>query len=243
MHCGPSEARELALAIRNGILGSPDVVDMLVCPPFVSLAAVREILTGSAVQLGAQNVYWEEKGAWTGEVAAAMLRDAGCRWVLVGHSERRQFFGETDESVLKRLRAALAAGLRVIVCVGETLQEREAERTSEVVTRQVRSAVSALSIQNWSAVALAYEPVWAIGTGRVATPEQAQEVHHLIRGLIGDVASDSVQQAARILYGGSVKPDNAAALLAQADVDGALVGGASLKPEDFLGIIRAVSAS
>jgi len=239
MHCGPSQARELALSIRNGVLGSPDDVDVLVCPPFVSLAATREIVHGSAVQLGAQNVFWEEKGAWTGEVAAGMLVDSGCQWVLVGHSERRQFFGETDETVAKRLRAALAAGLRAILCVGETLEERQADQTSEVVTRQVRAAVHGLSLQDWGALAVAYEPVWAIGTGQVATPEQAQTVHHLIRGLIGEIASQSVQEATRILYGGSVKPDNAAQLLSQDDVDGALVGGASLKPEDFLGIIRA----
>jgi len=243
MHCGPSQARDLALAIRNGVLGSPDVVDVLVCPPFVSLAAAAEILAGSTVQLGAQNVFWEEKGAWTGEVAAAMLLDSGCQWVLAGHSERRQFFGETDETVAKRLHAALAAGLKVIVCVGETLEEREADQTAAVVTRQVRGAVGALSMQDWNSVSLAYEPVWAIGTGRVATPEQAQEVHHLIRDLIGEMASQATQEAVRILYGGSVKPGNAAELLSKADVDGALVGGASLQAADFLGIIAAASGS
>jgi triosephosphate isomerase len=243
MHCGPSEARSLALAIRNGVLGSRDVVDVLLCPPFVSLAAVREIVTGSSVQLGAQNVFWEDKGAWTGEVAASMLRDAACRWVLVGHSERRQFFGETDETVAKRLHAALAAGLGAIVCVGETLQEREADTTRAVVTRQVQAAIAGLSMQDWRSVVLAYEPVWAIGTGRVATPQQAQEVHRLIRDLLGAATSQTVQDATRILYGGSVKPDNAAEILAQADVDGALVGGASLQPEAFLGIIAAASGS
>jgi triosephosphate isomerase len=161
----------------------------------------------------------------------------------VGHSERRQFFGETDETVAKRLHAALAAGLGAIVCVGETLQEREADTTRAVVTRQVQAAIDGLSMQDWRSVVLAYEPVWAIGTGRVATPQQAQEVHRLIRDLLGAATSQTVQDATRILYGGSVKPDNAAEILAQADVDGALVGGASLQPEAFLGIIAAASGS
>jgi triosephosphate isomerase len=242
LHCGPSEARALAREIHKGVLGAPESVDVLVCPPFVSLAAVREIIREGRVQLGAQNVFWEEKGAWTGEVAPAMLRDAGCDWVLVGHSERRQHFGDSDDSVRRRLEAARAAGLQVILCVGETLQEREAGDTMAVVTRQVRAAVAGLAASDWTALALAYEPVWAIGTGHNATPEQAQEVHARLRGLVGELTSAQVAGANRILYGGSVKPDNAGQLLAQQDVDGALVGGASLKAADFLGIIEAARA-
>jgi len=243
LQCGPSEARRLALEIRNGVLGSPEAVDVLLCPPFVSLAAVREILSDSNVMLGAQNVFWETKGAWTGEVAPAMLLDAGCTWVLVGHSERRQHFGETNATVEKRLRAALDAGLQVVVCIGESLAEREAERTAAVVTSQVREALSGLSMDDWRHVVLAYEPVWAIGTGRNASPEQAQEVHALLRGLVAELATDTIAAATRILYGGSVKPDNAAVLMQQQDVDGALVGGASLQSAAFLGIITAAQGA
>ena len=243
LHCGPSDARRLALEIRNGVLGGPEAVDVLLCPPFVSLAAVQEIIGDSSVMLGAQNVFWEEKGAWTGEIAAAMLRDAGCSWVLVGHSERRQHFGETNETVLKRLLAALAAGLQVVVCVGETLQEREADSTEAVVTSQVREALSGLSLDDWRQVVLAYEPVWAIGTGRNASPEQAQAVHALLRRLVGQLASDATAAATRILYGGSVKAENAALLMQQPDVDGALVGGASLQSPAFLGIIEAAQGA
>jgi triosephosphate isomerase len=242
LHCGPTEARTLARDIHKGVLGAPEAVDVLVCPPFVSLAAVREIVHDGPVQLGAQNVFWEEKGAWTGEVAPSMLRDAGCDWTLVGHSERRQHFGDTDDSVRRRLEAARAGGLRVILCVGETLQERQAGQTSAVVTRQVRTAVAGCSTSDWPSLVLAYEPVWAIGTGHNATPAQAQEVHEGLRALVGELASDAVGRSMRILYGGSVKPDNAAELLGQSDVDGALVGGASLEAAGFLAIVEAARA-
>jgi len=243
MHCGPSAARALALELRNGVLGAPDVVDLLVCPPFVSLAAVREIIASTPIQLGAQNVFWEEKGAWTGEVAPGMLRDAGCTWVLVGHSERRQHFGETDATVRRRLEAARSAGLSVVLCVGETLEQREAGQTADVVTRQLQAAVAGVGLQDWGSLVVAYEPVWAIGTGHNATPAQAQEVHALLRRLVAAQASDTTAAATRILYGGSVKPSNAAELLQQPDVDGALVGGASLQAADFLGIVEAAVAS
>jgi triosephosphate isomerase len=239
MHKGPTEARKLALGIRNGLLGSRTSCAVVLCPPFVSLEAVREIVHGTPIGLGAQNVFWEPQGAWTGEVSAAMLRDAGCTQVIVGHSERRQHFGESDATVQRRVRAALAAGLGVIVCVGETLGERDAGATLEVVERQVRAGLGDLAGADWARVVLAYEPVWAIGTGRNATPEQAQEVHRAIRDLVATLAGPAVASAVRIQYGGSVKPENAAALLGQPDVDGALVGGASLEAVSFLGIVAA----
>jgi triosephosphate isomerase len=241
MHKGPTEARKLALEIRNGVLGRRLPADVALCPPFVSLAAVREIVHGSDLLLGAQNVFWEKHGAWTGEVSADMLRDAGCSCVLVGHSERRQHFGETDPTVRRRLRAALEAGLRPIVCVGETLAEREAGQTERVVEAQVRGGLEGLAAGDWAVLTLAYEPVWAIGTGRNATPEQAQEVHALIRARIAALAGPEVAQRLRLLYGGSVKPDNAAGLLQQPDVDGALVGGASLEAAGFLRIVDAAA--
>jgi triosephosphate isomerase len=210
-----------------------------VAPPFTALAAVRQALAGSRIELFAQNCHYEKQGAFTGEVSAAMLRDAGCHGVIVGHSERRQYFGESDELIAKKLRAALAEGLHPIVCVGETLQEREGGRTWEVVSRQVRGALAGLDAASTQRITLAYEPVWAIGTGRNATSAQAQEVHGQIRGLLRELGGQATADAIRIQYGGSVKPDNAADLLSQPDVDGALVGGASLKPGDFAAIVNA----
>ena len=239
LHCGPTEARRLALEIKNGLLGRRTGADVVLCPPFVSLAAVAEILHGTSIGLGAQNVFWEKQGAWTGEVAADMLRDSGCSYVIIGHSERRQHFGETNATVKRRLRAALDAGLRAIVCVGETLAERESGVTERVVESQLREGLEGLSAAEWGSLTLAYEPVWAIGTGRNATPEQAQAVHRFLRGVVTRLATGAVAGALRIQYGGSVKPENAAELLGQPDVDGALVGGASLDAAAFLGIIRA----
>lgn len=236
---GPSEARKLALEIKNGLLGDRGETEVVLCPPFVSLAAVRDIVHGSRIALGAQNVFWEKQGAWTGEVAAAMLVDAGCKHVLIGHSERRQHFGETNQSVSRRLRAALDAGLAPIVCVGERLEERDAGATREIVETQVREGLSGLSPADWARVVVAYEPVWAIGTGRNATPEQAQEVHEAIRRCVAALCGSDIARDLRIQYGGSVKPDNAAALLSQPDVDGALVGGASLESDAFLRIVAA----
>jgi triosephosphate isomerase (TIM) len=239
MFKGPTEARKLALELRNGILGRREGAEVVLCPPFVSLAAVAEIIHGSPLRLGAQNVHWESQGAWTGEIAAAMLRDAGCTSVIIGHSERRQHFGETNVTVQRRVRAALAAGLQPIVCVGETLAERDAGVTGRVVESQVREGLEGLSAEDWGKLVLAYEPVWAIGTGRNATPEQAQEVHGMLRGLVSSLAGPANAAGLRILYGGSMKPDNAAALLGQPDVDGGLVGGASLEAASFMGIVAA----
>ena len=239
MNCGPSDARRLALEVRNGLLGSRTGPDVVLCPPFVSLAAVREILQNSTVGLGAQNLYWEQSGAWTGEVSGTMLHDAGCSLVLVGHSERRQHFGETNHSAQKRVRAALDAGLRPLLCVGETLAERDAGRTEMVVTTQLREGLEGLGAAEWAQVILAYEPVWAIGTGRNATPKQAQDVHRLLRAQVSELAGAAIAAGMLVLYGGSVKPDNAAVLLAEPDVDGALVGGASLEAKSFLAIVEA----
>jgi triosephosphate isomerase len=193
----------------------------------------------SDVGLGAQNMHDKASGAFTGEVAPPMLVDMSCRYVILGHSERRTLFGETDAAVNVKTKAALAAGLVPIVCVGETLEEREAGKTAAVVTAQVKGSLAGLSPADLEKVVVAYEPVWAIGTGKVATPEQAQEVHALIRGLLAGLSSPEVAARVRIQYGGSVKPDNAADLARQPDIDGALVGGASLKADDFLGIAKA----
>jgi triosephosphate isomerase len=220
--------------------GAGDVAaELVVVPPLTALHVVRAALAGSTIGLGAQNMHWEKEGAFTGEVSPAMLKDAGCTHVVLGHSERRQLFGETDEGVGRKARAAVDHGLVPIVCVGETLTERDADRTLPVVERQLERGLRDLTPDEAARVVVAYEPVWAIGTGRNATPEQAQEVHAFIRRLVARSHGDAVAAALRILYGGSVKPDNAAGLLGQTDVDGALVGGASLKAETFLPIARA----
>lgn len=215
----------------------PILVDVVVCPPFVSLPAAAMMLAGSPVGLGAQNVHWEERGAFTGEVSAPMLVELGVEWVIVGHSERRTLFGETDTSAARRARTAQANGLRVIYCIGETREQRERGDTLQVLERQV-AAVKGLDPDR---LVVAYEPVWAIGTGLTASSAQAQEAHAFVRrcltGLLGELAADSI----RILYGGSLKPDNAAELLALADVDGGLIGGASLDVDSFSAIIRAAA--
>ena len=232
-------ARELASAVA-GRVAAAGAAELVLCPPTAYLDAVGASLgTGSAVALGGQNMHDKASGAFTGEVAPPMLLDLGCRYVILGHSERRTLFGETDAIVNAKTKAALAAGLTPIVCVGETLAEREAGRTGDVVSTQVRGSLAGLGPAELEKIVVAYEPVWAIGTGKVATPQQAQEVHALIRGLLGSLASPAVADRVRIQYGGSVKPDNAADLAAQPDIDGALVGGASLKADDFLGIAKA----
>ena len=230
-----SEARALARALRSKC-GALDDRDIVVCPPFTALPAVAQELQGSAILWGGQNAHWEREGAFTGEVAAWMLADLGCRYVIVGHSERRQCFQETDATVNRRMHGALAAGLIPIVCIGETLQERETGTTFAVLEKQMRESLAGLTPA--STVVAAYEPVWAIGTGQTATPAQAQEVHAWIRKRYGQVYGDSAAQALRILYGGSVKPDNVKALLQQPDIDGGLVGGASLDAESFAKIVR-----
>jgi triosephosphate isomerase len=236
MYKTASEAATLATQVRAGAT-SPDV-DVLVAPPFTALAAAAKALDGGSVLLGAQNMHAEKEGAFTGEVAAPMLKDAGCSHVILGHSERRQLFGETDEGVARKAGAAIAAGLVPIVCVGETLEERDADRTMVIVERQVERALRGLSPQQVARLVVAYEPVWAIGTGRTATPAQAQEVHRFIRGLVSRSHGTAAGDAVRILYGGSVKPDNIGALMAEDDIDGALVGGASLKADSFLKIVH-----
>ncbi len=220
-----AEAVALAGEIRSGASGNAEVV---IAPPFTSLAAVAGVVRGSAVSLAAQNMHAAVEGAFTGEVSPVMLKDVGCSHVILGHSERRQFFGETDEGVAKKAEAALAHGLCPIVCVGESLAERESDRTMEVVERQIERALRGLSADQVARILVAYEPVWAIGTGKVATPEQAQDVHAFLRKRITVSHGEPAADAVRLLYGGSVKPDNIGALMGQGDIDGALVGGASL---------------
>ena len=212
--------------------------DLIVAPPFTALAAAVEGARGSQIAISAQDLYWEKEGAWTGEVSARMIAEVGCRFTLVGHSERRHIFGETDDQVNRKLRAALGAGLSPIVCVGETLAEREAGQTELVLRRQFIAAFFGLTGVEFSRILLAYEPVWAIGTGRVATPELAVGAHRFLRGLAAEGFSHSSAQALRILYGGSVKPDNCGGLLVQEEIDGALVGGASLDPVAFAAIAK-----
>jgi triosephosphate isomerase len=232
------EAVELASAIRAGLEARPPDLDVVLCPPFTALQAVAGVLKGSRIALGAQNMYWENEGAFTGEVSPVMLRDLGCTYVILGHSERRHAFGETDDGVGNKARAAVAHGLTPLICVGETLSERESGRTLEIVERQVERALRHLGADAASRVVISYEPVWAIGTGHAATPEQAEAVQAFIRKLVALSHGRPVGDALRVLYGGSVKPDNIAALMAQGDIDGALVGGACLKADSFLGIIH-----
>ncbi len=230
-----------AVALVKQLLASCDTdgVDVIICPPFTALAAVGPLLNGSRIALGAQNVHWEPQGAFTGEVSAPMLRDAGCRDVITGHSERRTLFGETDAMVHKKLKAVLQHGMTPIVCIGEMLAERDANKTFEVLTRQLDGALGPCAAEEIRKLILAYEPVWAIGTGRTATPEQAQESHAFIRGWFSKRFGIETAQAVRIQYGGSVNAANAASLLQQPDVDGALVGGASLKADAFSAIVKA----
>jgi triosephosphate isomerase len=231
-------AAELAKALASSI-GSLDGVDLAVCPPFVYLSAVRQALAGSRIALGAQDVFYEDDGAYTGEVSTAMLRDAGCRYVIIGHSERRHVLGETDEMINRKIIKALSDGLEVIFCVGELLEERKSGLTLEVVDRQVRIGLEGVAPADAARLTVAYEPVWAIGTGVNATPQQAQEVHSMIRELLARTFNPALASSIRIQYGGSVKPANAAELMRQRDIDGALVGGASLKAPDFEAIVRA----
>lgn len=232
------EAVVLAEALVRGLAADPADAEVLVAPPFVALAAVAQALKGSGIRLAAQNMHWEKEGAFTGEVSPTMLRDLACSHVILGHSERRQLFGETDEDVARKVQAALQHALTPVVCMGETLQEREASRTMEIVERQLERALRKVAPDDVAGLLVAYEPVWAIGTGRTATPAQAQEVHAFIRRRVASSHGDAVAAAMRILYGGSVKPDNTEALMAEADVDGALVGGASLSADAFLKIVR-----
>ncbi len=212
--------------------------EVIICPPFTSLSEAAGLIKGSAVKLGAQNMHFEENGAFTGEISAAMLKSVGCEFVIAGHSERRALFGETDQLVNKKIKKILSSGLKPIFCVGETLEERESGVMKDVIKRQVTEGLKDITANQLANIILAYEPVWAIGTGKTATPGQAEEVHAFIRGLIEENYSSDAAENLTIQYGGSVKPDNAADLLSQQDIDGALVGGACLKSDSFIGIIK-----
>jgi len=245
MNLGPRAGAELARAVARAVsgieggargVGTPPQV--IVCPPFVTLAAVAEALRGSSVGLGAQDLHWEKAGAFTGEIAGEMLVELGCRHVIVGHSERRHLFGEMDDAIARKARAALDVGLRPIVCVGETLAEREAGETAAVVERQLGAVYGTLDRAQAAATIVAYEPVWAIGTGRTATPAQVVEVHARLRAALAGRFGDQAAGELRILYGGSVNAGNAPELLREPEIDGALVGGASLKPEEFGRLIQ-----
>ena len=241
MNTDRAGAAALARAIGADAASAGGHVDLLVCPPAVYLDVVGAELKGTPVALGAQNMYYEPDGAFTGEISAAMLVDLGASAVILGHSERRHILGESDGVIQKKVIAALAAGLEPIVCVGELLEEREANQTAEVIRRQFEGSLAEVDQQQILQTTIAYEPVWAIGTGRVATPEQAESVHADLRKLLAQRYNDATAAAVRILYGGSVKPENAATLLSQENVDGALVGGASLKAADFVAIAAAGS--
>jgi triosephosphate isomerase len=212
--------------------------EIAIAPPFTALAKAVEMTRGSNVFISGQDVFWEKQGAFTGEIAAAMLVDAGCRYTIIGHSERRQFFGETNQTVNRKLGAALAAGLEPIVCVGELLEEREAGKTESVLKKQAQEGFAGLTPAQFARIIIAYEPVWAIGTGRTATPEIAEEAHRFIRSVVAELIGQDSAAGVRILYGGSVKPDNIKGLMAQADIDGALVGGASLEAKSFSAIVN-----
>ena len=232
-----SEAVELAKGLRRKLYDVSHI-DIVLCPPFTALYEVNKIIKGSNIDSGAQNMYWERDGAWTGEVSPDMIKDAGARFVIIGHSERRTLFGETDDMVNRKARAAIRCGLIPIICAGESLNEREKGETFKVIEKQMKKGLSGISKEDIVKIVIAYEPVWAIGTGRTATPEQAQEVHLFIRKLISDMYNEEVSGLIRIQYGGSVKPDNIKDLMKEKDIDGALVGGASLKLESFVQIVR-----
>jgi len=212
-------------------------VDVVLCPVFTALSEVAEVLNETDIGLGAQNVYWLDEGAFTGEVSPSMLKDAGCQYVIIGHSERRQFFGETNETVNKKIKASLKHGLTPIICVGENLKEREANNTFKVIQDHIQGGLADISAEDLVKTVIAYEPVWAIGTGKTATPDQAQEVHKYIRDLLSKMYGKETAESIRIQYGGSVKPENIAELIGKPDVDGALVGGASLKVDSFSAIV------
>lgn len=237
MNLTRSAAADLVQQLRTELDAVRDV-EVGVCPVFTVIPSVAPLLAGSVIRFGAQNVAWADSGAFTGEVSGEMLRELGCSYAIVGHSERRQHFGETDERVNARAKAALRWDLTPIVCVGETLKQREADETMTVVTAQVQGCLAGWTAEEARRAIIAYEPVWAIGTGKVATPAQAQEVHAVIRALLTRLFDAGTAQSIRIQYGGSVKPDNVEELMAQPDIDGALVGGASLKAKDFVPLVK-----
>jgi triosephosphate isomerase len=237
MHTGLVDGCALAMDVAGQCTGLSDR-EVLLAPPFTNLSEIAHVLEGSGIILASQNVCWEEKGAFTGEISPVMVKDAGGTAALVGHSERRQIFAETDEMVNRRLRGGLASGLLMILCIGETLEEREAGQTFAVLEKQLRKGLAEISVDSMAKVVIAYEPVWAIGTGKTASKEQAQEAHSFIRGVLQQIFEKNVAEQTRILYGGSVKPANVDELMAQEDIDGALVGGAALDAESFGRIIN-----
>jgi triosephosphate isomerase len=238
MHKNNSEALQLVRTLKMKTTGVKKA-RMVVCPPYTALALVSETLKDSAIEVGAQNLYWEKQGAFTGEISAEMILGTGASYVIIGHSERRQYFGETDETVNTRLKAALVNGLKPIVCVGESLAQREEGITNDVVGEQIRGALADISAEQAAGIIIAYEPIWAIGTGKTASPEQAQEVHAFIRSLLRKRYDVETSESMVLQYGGSVKPANAEELLSQTDIDGALVGGACLEADSFAAIIQA----
>ena len=233
-----NESQNLVSGIIDG-LGNENKCDVVVCPPFTSLNEVHSLIKNTPIKLGAQNVYYETDGAFTGEVSTGMLKSVGCDYVIIGHSERRTIFGEKDELINKKNKKALADGLKVIFCIGESLAQREEGITNSIVEKQLQKGLDGISSEELNNIIIAYEPVWAIGTGKTATPEQAQEVHAFIRNYISQKYSKESGEGLIIQYGGSVKPDNSASLLSQPDIDGALIGGACLKVDSFLSIIAA----
>jgi triosephosphate isomerase len=236
MNITATQARDLASKLIPLVSGVKDR-DIVLAPTFTSLQTVAEAIKGTNVALAAQNVFWEDKGAFTGEISAEMLLDSGCKYVIIGHSERRQYFGETDETVNKKVRQALNKGLLPIVCVGELLSEREAGKANDVIDRQITGALKGVAAAEMQKIVIAYEPVWAIGTGKTASPDQANEIHAFIRQKVKAMYTAEVSDGLRIQYGGSVTPDNVSQLMAKPDIDGALVGGASLKPESFAALV------
>lgn len=238
MNCAVQEAMQIVTVLKRELF-EEERVEIVICPAFTALGAVSEITQDSSILLGAQNMHWEKKGAFTGEISGDMLKDLGCTYVIIGHSERRQFFGETNETVNKKVKSALATGLKPIICVGETKDQRERGITKKVVEDHVMEGLKDIDSDNILKCVIAYEPVWAIGTGLTATPEQAEEVHDFIRNiLLAKKYDERAANGVRIQYGGSVTPDNIKSLMAQKDIDGALVGGASLKPEGFTKIVK-----
>jgi triosephosphate isomerase len=237
MHNNIPESLDLVRKILYGVQNIT-VLDILVCPPFTALKSVYDLIKGSNIKLGAQNVHWEMKGAFTGEISPLMLKDVGCEYVIIGHSERREYFKETDDIINKKIFAALKVGLKPIVCIGEKLEERESGVTEKVLEQQITEGLKGLSNEDMENITIAYEPVWAIGTGKTATPEIANTTQSFIRNKIKEIFNENIAEKVRILYGGSVKADNAKALLEQEHIDGALVGGASLDAENFIKIIK-----
>jgi triosephosphate isomerase (TIM) len=237
MYKNQKQTRAFFRALKPLVIEISDC-DIVIAPPFTDIPAAVKAAKGTTIGIAAQDVFWEKEGAYTGEVSTAMLVEAGCGYTIIGHSERRQFFGETNETVLKKTRAALAAGLTPIVCIGEMFADREAENTEKVIEEQFKGSVGALTPEEFSRILIAYEPVWAIGTGRTATPEIAAAVHKFVRQCAAAQFSESHASALRILYGGSVKPDNIQGLMAQEELDGALVGGASLDPKSFASLVK-----